>query len=484
MILGSVARWGSLALVCATVLTLVAARPSTERKNLVIIVVDTLRADHVGAMAGSTTAPLPPGTPRTTPNLDRWARDAYVFRRAWSQGAYTLASFLSYMTSTHVRTHGLDGNLGPAGICDWDDLQTLPEVLTEAGFQAEAWVANAHLHPKKGFPRGFQRWNGQEVSDDPLRAARGTDDDAVVSAAQAAFAAWDDADRHFLYLHLMTPHLPLRPSEAARERFDVPHDMRNVSGRTITRLNRTRDEDGRDANRRAYQATVWDADQHVAAILDELAATGHADDTIVAVFADHGEELWEQGRYGHMAGVWETLVHVPLIVFVPGAPGGVVDRPVGLIDVAPTVTRLLGVEPSEAWQGLDLIRPAAERATIAAQRFHERAITEGSGRKAIWQVALDEGAEANASRHRSRAASKAEDGAWSVFDLRDDPGESAPLDDAAALLRLQAAAADWEAETPEIVRPQDGEPHGICGVLSGREAEQHQRELEALGYVE
>jgi len=184
-------RWLALALVVVAGVAVVAVRPVFARTNLVIIVVDTLRADHVGAMSGGTTADaLPPDSPPTTPNIDRYARSSYTFRRAWSQGAYTLASYMSYMSSTHVRTHGLDGNLGPAGICDWDDLKMLPEVLTEAGFTADAWVANAHLHPKKGFPRGFQTWNGAPVGEADGRPSRirSTLDADVVLAADQAFS--------------------------------------------------------------------------------------------------------------------------------------------------------------------------------------------------------------------------------------------------------------------------------------------------------
>ena len=139
-----------------------------------------------------------------------------------------MASYLSYMSSTHVRTHGLDGNLGTAGICDWDDLRMLPEVLAAHGFQTHAYVSNSNLHPKKGFPRGFKTWN--DLNTEALgsatlkRSEYDLTDVQVIKRAKRALHGWSDDERNFLYLHILGPHLPLTPSKEARKLVGLPTD--------------------------------------------------------------------------------------------------------------------------------------------------------------------------------------------------------------------------------------------------------------------
>ena len=126
-------------------------------KNVVMIAIDTLRADALGQYGSGFD---------TSPYIDALGSESIVFERAWAQGTYTVSSFLSYMTSKLVRSHGWDRHhlaYPRGGICSWDDLETLAEVLGRNGFRRDAFVVNAMLHPKAGFPRGFETWNESRV---------------------------------------------------------------------------------------------------------------------------------------------------------------------------------------------------------------------------------------------------------------------------------------------------------------------------------
>jgi arylsulfatase A-like enzyme len=424
-------------------------------QNLLVVVVDTLRADALGVY-GNPTQP--------SPGIDAHAAESVVFERAWAQSTFTPGSYVSYMSSTWVRTHGWD--YGPAdypdpGICGWSDLEMLPEVLSRHGFERVALVANHALHPKRGFPRGFERWNGIDVSGLEGSAALAPerwmlDDEAVVERAIREIAAWDRGRRHFLYVHLLSPHLPLMPSPAARERYGLaPEGAIDLA--LIQRLRQRSTPFEREVTRRAYLAAVHDMDRRVRRILDAV----HREDTVVAFLSDHGEEMWEHGDYGHQDGVWEALAHVPLIVRAPGLEARRVPAPVGLLDLPPTLLPLLGIrDVPRSWQGQDLFAPSL-RAGVFSQRFTEVAVTADGRVKAIGAP------EAN--------------GAWVSFDLARDPAEQHPQP--MGTRELTSLYETWAGTTPLARRDRGAEPVGMCRSLSPEEKDEQQERLRSLGYV-
>ena len=241
---------------CLTLLGLTASCAATDEppRNLVIIVVDTLRADALGLYGSEF---------ETSPHIDAFGRESVVFDRAWAQGTYTLSSYMSYMTSTHVRTHGLDYPppilYPPGGVCGWTDLETLPELLAGHGFRCDAYVANATLHPRSGFPRGFDTWNDLRVEELPDLDLRGLayhiDDPTVVARARLALSTWAPRARHFLYLHLFGPHLPIEPSDEARDRFELAVDFAPYGRLTVWQANRWRQEP--NAEQREILRTIY-----------------------------------------------------------------------------------------------------------------------------------------------------------------------------------------------------------------------------------
>jgi arylsulfatase A-like enzyme len=361
-----------------------------------------------------------------------------------------------------------------SGVCGWDDVVMLAEVLERAGFENEALVANFRLHQKAGFARGFARWN--TVAAEAVAGFARLDqhnylfrDEAATQAAVGAVQGWDQGARHFLYVHLMSPHLPLEPSPAALEALRIPRDWTpggQIGVDEVTRLNDAGAKVAPERFRMGYAASVWDADRSVGQILDALERSGHRDTTIVALFSDHGEQIWEHGEYGHGRGVWEQLVHVPLILRVPGrAPARVSGHAVGLVDVAPTLTRLLGVaERPASWQGGDLLDGEA-RLPVVSERFHETAVTRDGRVKAV-RLPPSEGSR------------------WMFSDLERDPTEQAPLPWLREGAPLRDGFARFDADTPRVERDLEAAPAGVCRSVTAGEREELVEQLRALGYAE
>ncbi len=463
----SALRWPVLAATLAVLAVVVSSagfflnRPPPEPpQHLLFVVIDALRADGL-SLHGNPLA--------TSPSFEALADEALVFERAWAQGTYTQSSFWSYMTSSYVRSHGWDypvpGPLPEVGLCHRDDLHTLAEVLSNQGFVTRAMSVNAFLKHEWGFPRGFDSWNARGWTP-PADAKKRKF--SLIRECRQRIRRWHDGQRHFLYVHAMEPHLPLEPSKAARERFGLAQG-KSFAVKDVRRLERQRSAEEEEQARRYYHAEVWDADRFLQRLLQVLERQDLLDETLVVVSSDHGERLFQHDTYGHRKGVWQELVHVPLLLRAPGLEPGRVARPVELVDLAPTIMRLLGLEGAipEAWQGEDLLDQDAQPLAVS-ERLGEVAL------------ALD---------GRLKGVRDAQ-GGWQVFDLEQDPTEQHPLQDAGAILeRLRMAYAHWAERTPIGEADQQAEPVGMCRQgkekeESGEELSEEQEALRELGYLE
>ncbi|NNN06849.1 MAG: sulfatase-like hydrolase/transferase [Elusimicrobia bacterium] len=338
------------------------AEPATPR-NLVIIAVDGLRADHLG-LYGYARA--------TSPKLDARAKSAVVFDRAISQASWTLPSFTTLFTSVDPIDHGVNTShvtLGPG-------LRLLAEVLKDAGFKNAGFVGGHFLDPVFGFARGFDLYRADGEGNYrflPQTAAQGAD----------WIRGWKNG-RHFLFIHGNDVHPPFDlTSQGAKVRhlFDAdyrgPVDDTLIDYQFVAEYNKVPAEsqgltpppdyvrrvDEIRADPRSvrhisahYDAQIRHVDDTLPQVFDALARTGHDADTIVVLLADHGLEMGEKGRLAtafHLT-QYQSVVHVPLIFWVPGLTPRRVSRPVELLDVAPTVLDFLGLPAQASYQGRSL----------------------------------------------------------------------------------------------------------------------------------
>ena len=434
-----------------------------RRPNVLIVVVDTLRADRLGAVDASSSL---------MPFLDGVAARGVVFRRAYAPSSWTVPSVASLLTSRQPTHHGVVSF--EARLADAET--TFPETLAAAGYRSAGFSANFRITDRLGFAQGFEHWQ--------VFVANKGDWPPKTRGATVRMAALEWLDRTagergeapaVLYVHLMEPHMPYYPHDEAHWTGVADVDRpaaRAANEALLTAVNFlkfdlvpppivTRLE-------RLYDAEVTAVDDELEALFAALAARGFLDDAVVVVTADHGEEFGEHGGLTHGRTLYDELLHVPLVVTAPGDKRGVVDVPVSLLDVGPTVLELVGLARPDAFEGHSLV-PLMRGATEVVPRP---------------LLAELEPEDARRERRRHRASVMAGDqkvvvgvdGAPLWFDLAADPGEQHPR-------REPASDADRALlATLERLRSSGGEA-GKAVERAPLDAAERER-LRALGYVE
>jgi arylsulfatase A-like enzyme len=300
--------------------------------NLLLVTIDTLRADALGSYGQR----LP-----TSPHIDRLARQGAVFERCVSSSPNTLPSHATLMTSLQPYTHGVRSN---SGYLLHPDHVTLAEILRGHGYRTAAEVSAPVLKAQTRLDQGFDHYRGTDSPGAELKKFRithGSEETIateltrpahVVSRQAVRFLRANPDRKFFLWLHYFDPHQPYSPPEAFRSR--MPDDP--------------------------YHAEIAFADSQVGIVLQELERLGLDDNTLVVLTSDHGEGLDEHGEETHSFFVYDSTMHVPLILRGPGISGDQrIASVVRLLDVVPTVVDLLGFDPPEAMQGTSL-RPLLE----------------------------------------------------------------------------------------------------------------------------
>ncbi|MFT4624385.1 MAG: arylsulfatase A-like enzyme [Myxococcota bacterium] len=294
--------------------------PSADPRRVVLVFVDTLRPDHLG-FYGYADAP-------TTPSLDRWAAGATVFEQARGVAPWTLPSARAALSGAQPE--------------QWFEVPSIAERFAAEGFHTEAMVSNAFLSQPFDMHRGWTHF-----AYDHLQPAAD-----LSRRAQAVLER--NADRDVLLLvHFMEPHLPYEESWTYRWQFA---GLRPSALESLTRhwlYDLPPDHPDLPAIREhvmdRYDGNIRVVDDQ---LLPLLTAAGPA--ATVALFSDHGEEFWDHGSFEHGHSFYDELLHVPLAIRSPGLPAGRVEAPVSLLDLAPTLLALEGLD-SDVLHGASLV---------------------------------------------------------------------------------------------------------------------------------
>jgi len=320
-----------------------------EATHVVLIVVDTLRADALGCYGGPQDA---------TPTLDAMARQGVFAAEARSVSSFTWPATGSILTGVYPAVHGV---LGDAGQFLLDGVETVAEVLEGNGYTTGAFVANPLITEGNNFDQGFETF----------ASLPNVDGEALNDHARLWLDDTEGTTR-FLYLHYLDPHSPYRappdfavPGAPPREL--APEEEASVlafAKRSHRWDPRRRDEflGWIEEQRRHYAAEVRYLDWVVSDLLDELRERDVLEDAIVVVTSDHGEAFYEHGLPFHGVQLYEESVRVPLWFTGYGRAAlspRRVDRPADVRDVLPTLCELLGIEAPRAHDpGRSLLAPA------------------------------------------------------------------------------------------------------------------------------
>ncbi|OLD15006.1 MAG: hypothetical protein AUJ01_13115 [Acidobacteria bacterium 13_1_40CM_3_65_5] len=300
-----------LAALCGT-LSCSRSRPPLAARHFVLVTIDTLRADRVGAYSGVD----------LTPRLDRIAREGAYATNAMAHVPLTRPSHATILSGLLPWELGVRDNLSPAEL---PSSPLLAEILKSAGFRTAAFVSSIVLERRGGFGRGFDRYDDdfpKTQSADLLNTLQKPGAESLRAAV-----AWLENERAashiFLWLHLYEPHDPYEPPEPYASRY-------------------------RD---RLYDGEVAYTDTLVGQLDDALERLGLKSQTLLAVASDHGEGLGDHQETLHGFFVYQTTLAVPLILRGPGMmSGGRIDATVGLVDLLPTALDLLGVALPRGFQ--------------------------------------------------------------------------------------------------------------------------------------
>ncbi|MGD9140437.1 MAG: sulfatase [bacterium] len=306
------------------------------RPNVVLIVIDALRADHLGCYGY--------GRP-TSPTIDSLAENGVLFETAITQAPWTKSSFSSFLTSRYPFQHGVE---------DWaavmpESIVTLPEVLSGHAYSTVCVINMLGMGGRFGVLRGFE-----EVSESgkAYRDAETATEDAIeyLRNTKAPF---------FMMLHYFDVHQPYAPTPEYVDLINVDTDLDPFAGRGMWRR-------GRDGlpppnavvkSKLLYDGCIRYVDDSLARLMSFIDDLGIRENTVIIVTADHGEAFWEHGVDTHGSTVYDEVLRVPLIVVWPGrfkTPRRVATQ-VRLVDLMPTVLEMTGASDDRHMEGVSLL---------------------------------------------------------------------------------------------------------------------------------
>jgi arylsulfatase A-like enzyme len=344
-------------------------RPAAPERgmNVLLVSIDALRRDHLGCY----------GYERVkTPELDRFAASAATFEYAYCNSPWTLPSMASMVTGRYPTVCGID-----TGHRIRRDLPTLAEILRDNGYRTEAYVTNVFMHPEYGYARGFDvylmngglrrlyplrgtllyKWTVAAVRAWRSKFGRNVDDTTFNGEATVAALRRLAAGRRpfFVWCHFMDPHgpytpprgyVPDYPGTSAAEAYRL---MDELLSRGWGLAEMPMEEKFADEFEMLYDGEIAYVDEHFGKIMGALEEEGVADETVVIVLNDHGEEFFEHGGYEHGHTLYPELIDMALVVRAPGHDlrKAAVSRYVSHVDIAPSVVDALGLATEAVFDG-------------------------------------------------------------------------------------------------------------------------------------
>lgn len=369
---------------------------SNNRPNVLIILVDTLRADHLGIY----------GYERdTSPNIDNFARQNLLYLNAYSSSAWTPPSVASIFTGVYPSVHGHMPRPGGSKFGRLftridEKFKTLAESFREINYTTAAITANPLIGEKYGLTQGFEQFYspGREKGD------------IITRRAIKYLSKLRPKDRpFFLYLHYLDPHDPYQP----------PNKYKNLFTGQLTRPY----QESELKIISQYDGEIKFIDDQIGTLFNWLKTNNLYEDLSIIFVSDHGEQFRERGFLGHGDRVHSEEIHIPLIIKANGRSGQI-SEVASLVDIYPTLLDLLKITPDLNLQGLSLLGDLSLRKkdgvfTEIARHYNLKAYTTTSGERLIYEFPMENGLNI---RNLSNPIS------LKLFNLKNDPFELNPID--------------------------------------------------------
>jgi arylsulfatase A-like enzyme len=428
------------------------SKPGPVRpKNVVFILVDTLRADHLGAWGYARP---------TSPNVDALARESLRFENARSQASCTFPSANSILTSRYPSAFLGQPAAHELGIPG--SIPSIAEILKQRGFRTAAVSASpvvrntpGRFNPGAGFGRGFDIFHEDCV----WKSA------ACVNRAALPLLQSQDDKPFFLYLHYLDPHGPYAPPKTHRRHWALGRPdkkfIRDGNPNPIgDMLYKGAPDPGATPADIQYLIDLYDEeiayfDSQLADLMKALRESGRLDDTILVFTADHGEEFLEHGHIKHCRTLFDSSIRIPMLLRIPGIEAKALQQPVQNLDLVPTLLDYLGLDTKGLNFEGESLRPAIE----------------GTGELDPRQYGM-QGTLRSAADGRHKLIHDLGKGTFELYDLKADPKETRDTlrGERRAFHGLREALTAWLSRTE--------------GKGKAEESLEAERRLRSLGYLE
>lgn len=419
-----------------------ASRSGAIDSNIVLVFLDGANARRM--------------SPTTTPVLTALANDSLVFDNAVSQAVYTIASIGSVLTGQYPERHQ------SVSFADKlrDDVVTFPALLSENGYRTAGFSGNAVASKTFGLDQGYEEFFQIWERDDYTGHG-----DSVLGAFRDWLGGVGE-DRFFAYVHFREPHFPYNPPPPFDTKFGAsdifPDGMADwpvvEALNTQAAFGAAPSHEVLERVRALYDGNFAYVDDLIGQLMRCLEDQGLGGDTVLIVTADHGEALFEHGYIGHNTQLYEESIRVPLMLELPGQLPRRVDDIVELIDLAPTILELAGVDVPASMQGRSLLDPGRDRVAFS---------------RTVWKRARY-----SARNDRYKLIWDSRTGVTELYDLESDPGEKRNIDSERAFVSgyLEQRLFTW-------LRDQEALRAGVFPD-SAEMTEEERRRLKSLGYTD
>jgi len=309
--------------------------------NVILIVVDTLRADHLGCYGYSR---------NTSPEIDKLAKEGIIFKNMFAQSSWTKPSTVSILSGLYPQNHGANTHKGILS----GEVNLLSEILDKHGYRSYAFVANSIVSGIFGFEQGFKKFFilKKEVNKRIIHSRS----DGVNKTLLPFLQQLEDTSNNFIYIHYIDPHEPYTPKEkhfSKSNKITFSNDFFH-SG-VFFSMNEVEQNKAIKEMIDAYDDEILYNDKMIGKLIKTLKEKNMYSNSIIIITSDHGEEFFEHGGFLHGRSLYGELLKVPLIIRLPDKINKTIDKIANQVDILPTILALLEIPIPNGIDGIDLL---------------------------------------------------------------------------------------------------------------------------------
>jgi arylsulfatase A-like enzyme len=376
-------------------------------KNIILITIDTLRKDMLGAYGGGDSL---------TPFTDSLKDNMVVFSSPFATGPYTQASFQGILASEYYLEYGKEKKLNK-------DKTLISEPLKSAGIYTAGFHSNAYLSYFFGYNKGWEVFYDSMSDDvtDMYPFIRGND---INKKTEGFLNNFSFSKPLFLWVHYMDVHEPYIAEESYLSKIDPSlklskDEMFSLFKNVILKRDIS-DKATVDTLKKLYMAKVAETDDYLKELFNTFDNKGLLDNSTIIITSDHGDEFSEHGGLSHDGKMYSELIDVPFTVYDKSYTPAAIDTPVSLIDIPPTICKMMGVEPPSSFKGkslypFDTVKPCTIYGEAMGKLGHKEIETD----KPVHYIVED----------GLKAIYRQDRGKWEAYDIKGDPKDTKDISD-------------------------------------------------------